>query len=299
MDVDRALERYLRHHRTEGSTQKTLAWHRLSIGQFAQFLKDQGHSGDVEDLAADDLRGWIEQLQDKGLSQSSVATKVRSVKALGKWLVAEEYAPRDPFARVKRPREDEQPVTILSPDEVGRLLACCDRKRAEGARDFALLLLLYSTGIRASELLGLQVPDINWDQSMVTVRRGKGGKPRVVPLGRMVERAVTKYLNHPKRRDQGQGAVLLTAGGAPLHQDGLTAIMRRRGRDAGVRCHPHQFRHTCGVQYLRSGGRVEVLQALFGHQRLEMTLRYARIAAPDVVADHDIADPARSIKVRV
>ena len=91
MDTTKTLERYLRHHRTSGSSPKTLEWHRLSIGQFITHPTASDHSGDVDDLCADDLRQYIEALQGRGLAQSSVVTKIRSIKAWGKWLVEEDY----------------------------------------------------------------------------------------------------------------------------------------------------------------------------------------------------------------
>src|SRR4051794_33302224 len=135
MDLARGVERYLRHHRAEGSSPKTLEWHTYSLTQFAQYLKSNGHDDDVEALAADDLREYIDYLRGRGLAQSSVATKVRSIKAWAKWLLAEEYVGRDPFARVKQTKQEDKAKETFTPDEIDRLLVSCDRKRLTGARD--------------------------------------------------------------------------------------------------------------------------------------------------------------------
>ncbi len=300
MDTAKTLERYLRHHRAEGSTPKTLDWHRLSIGQFAAFLAEQGHSGDVEDLHADDLRQWIDRLRDKGLAQKSVQTKVRSVKAFGKWLEVEEYVRRDPFARVKVPKADDKPKDLFDPADVDKLLATCSKTTQTGARDRALILLLYSTGLRASEALGLQTEDIDEDRGAVVVRRGKGGKFRVVPLGRAVERAIDKYLAHPNRKPRpGVSALFLSDEGEPLKLNALQCMLQRRGKDAGVHANAHKFRHSGATQYLRNGGKVEALKAMLGHTTLDMTLCYARIAGVDLTTAHETADPTRSLKTRV
>ena len=299
MQVTTALDRYLRHHRAEGSSPATLEWHTHSVGQFARHLADSGHGGHIDDLAADDLRGFIDHLRERGLAQSSVATKVRSVKAFGKWLAAEEYVGRDPFARVSRPRVDDAPRATLTPAEVDNLLATCDRRRVTGARDFAAMLLLFSTGLRAAEVVGLREEDIDLAKGLVLVRRGKGGRFRVVPLGRPVEKALLRYLDHPKRRGDRGGEVFLTDEGTPLTLRGLQVMLKRRGAAAGVRANPHKWRHSAAVQYLRGGGRVEALRAMLGHSTLDMTLHYARIAGVDLAAAHETADPARSLKVRV
>lgn len=299
MDLAKGVERYLRHHRAEGSSPKTLEWHTYSLTQFVQFLKAQSHEDDVEALTADDLREYIDHLRDRGLAQSSVATKVRSIKAWGKWLLAEEYVRRDPFARVKQTKQEDKAKETFSPDEVERLLASCDRKRLTGARDYAIMLLLFSTGLRASELVGLRMEDIDSDKSLIMVRRGKGGKFRVVPLSRTVERALDKYLDHPQRQcHTAATAVLLTDVGEPFRLAGLQTTLERRGLQAGVHTNPHKFRHSAAIQYLRSGGRIESLKAMLGHTTLDMTLHYARIAGVDLVAAHETADPVRSLKVR-
>lgn len=301
MDGVRGLERYLRHHRAEGSSPKTIQNHTISVGQFIRYLAGQGHSGDVEDLCADDLRGYIDGLRERGLTPSSVATKVRSIKAWGKWLAAEEYTARDTFARVRQTKVDDTAREAFTPDEVDRLLAACDRKRVVGARDFALMVLMFSTGLRASEVVGLCVEDIDADKGLIVVRRGKGGKFRVVPLGRAAEKALYKYLDHARRRCYGadEGRLFLTDDGKPLDVNALWKTLHKRGRRAGVHTHPHKFRHSAAIQYLRGGGRLETLKAMLGHTTLNMTLHYARLAGVDLTTAHETADPARSLKVRV
>ncbi len=132
------------------------------------------------------------------------------------------------------------------------------------------------------------------------MHRGKGGKFRVVPLGRAVERALYKYLDHPKRRKQGDtGYIFLNQGGEPLALDGLQAALLRHGERAGIHCNAHKFRHTAAIAYLRNGGRVEVLREMLGHTNLTQTLHYARLAGVDLTTAHETADPTRSLKTRV
>lgn len=300
MNLSTGLERYLRFHRSEGSSAHTLSWHGLSIRQFVAYLAANAHSGDTDDLAAEDLRGYIDDLRDQGLSPASVATKVRSIKAWGKWLLTEEYLARDPFAKVKRPKVDDIPKAIFTPEEVVRLLSRCDRRRLTGARDYALILLLLSTGLRAGEVLAIQESDIDAEKNLITVRRGKGGKFRVVPLSRPVEKALFRYLEHPQRPRHGRvPQVFLSRFGNPLTLDGLERTLQVRGEAVGVHANPHKFRHTAAVEYLRQGGRLETLRVMLGHSSLMMTLHYARLAGVDLVSAHEQADPLRSLKTRL
>lgn len=300
MHVSKAFERYLRHHRAEGSSPKTLEWHTYSLRQFIAYLAAETHSGEVEDLCADDLRGFIDSLREKGLAQSSVATKVRSVKAWGKWLLAEEFTARDAFARVKQTRLEDKAKETLTTDEVQTLLAGCDRKTVTGARDFAIMLLLFSTGLRAAEVVGLHIEDVDTDKELLLVRRGKGGKFRVAPLSPPVEKAVYKYLQHSQRRgSETNGALFLSDDGTPLSINGLQQMFKRRGKAVDIQANPHKWRHSAAIQYLRSGGRVEVLRTMLGHTTLDMTLHYARIAGVDLTTAHETCDPVRSLRVRL
>jgi len=298
VDVSGAIARYLRHHRAMGSTAKTLKWHETSLGQFAAFIGGDGD--DVQHLAADNLRAFIAHAQDRGLAQASVATRARSVKAFGKWLMAEEYLGRDPFARVKQPRVEDTPMPTFTPQEIDRLLAACRGETRTGLRDSAMLVLMFSTGLRASEVVGLRVEDVDWEKGVIIVRRGKGGKLRVVPLGRLVERALTRYLDSRQRRPKpGVCSVFVSYYGEAFTYDALYQAVKARGTQAGVDVNPHKFRHSCAIQYLRNGGRVETLRAMLGHTSLRMTLHYARVAAVDLTEAHETCDPARSLKVRV
>lgn len=297
MDVSGTIARYLRHHRAAGSTPKTLKWHETSLGQFAAFIGEEVSA--VEDLAADNLRAFIAHLQDRGLTQASVATRARSVKAWGKWLVSEEYVSRDPFARVRQPRVEDTPKPTFTPQEVDRLLAACRGETRTGLRDLAMLVLMFSTGLRASEVVGLRAEDIEWEKGVIVVRRGKGGKLRVVPLGRPVKRVLTRYLDSRQRRPKpGVCSVFVSYYGASFTYDALYQAVKARGALAGVEVNPHKFRHSCAIQYLRNGGRVETLRAMLGHTSLKMTLHYARLAAVDLTEAHETCDPARSLKVR-
>lgn len=297
MDIHTGIERYLRHHRAEGSTAMTIKGYTWFLGQFARHV---GGDTALATLEADHLRAWIDALRARDLAQHSVETMVRSVKAWSRWLVAEEYLDRDPFARVKRPKVDDVAKPTFTPEEVDRLLAACKGNSRTGLRDFTMMLLMFSTGLRAGEVVNLRVDDIDWQKGMATVRRGKGGKFRVVPLGRKVERALQRYLDSKGRRPApGVSTLFVTYYGQAMTYATLVQAVEARGKAAGVDANPHKFRHSCAITYLRNEGRIEVLRAMLGHSNLKMTLHYARIAGVDLAAAHETADPVRSLKTRV
>ncbi len=280
-----AFLRYLRHHRAIGSTAKTLQYHQDTLKRSRMpFLRGRGHSLRLGDLHLDDVLDWIDDQRSRGLSQKTVQTRVISVKAFTRWLVAEEWLDLDPLAKLKVPKVDDKPKDTL--------LKACNPKTLTGCRDRAILLLLYSTGLRADEAVRLRVEDIDWAHGLITVRRGKGGKYRVVPLGGKTERALDKYLNHPKRPDH--EAVFLTHDGNTLSYQTFRTVFYRLEKRAGIRCNPHKWRHSAAIQYLRQGGRVEHLQKVLGHTTPTMTLHYARLAGVDLTTAHETADPTKA-----
>lgn len=295
--MERSLQRYLRHHRAQNSSPKTIRYHRDTLERsLLPFLEARGHSLAITDLTSDDVLAWMEDQQLRGLAQKTIRTRIVSVKAFTRWLVEEEWLPRDPLRKLKVPRVDMVAKAGITPEDAERLLHACDRSTVTGVRDFAALLLLFSTGLRASELVSLQRGDVDWGRGLITVRRGKGGKFRVVPLGTKVERALVKYLDHPRRPER--DALFLTVTGTPMTYKCLQSLLIRLQKRTGVQCNAHLWRHGAAVTYLRSGGRVETLKAMLGHSTLDMTLHYARIAGVDLVEAHTTADPTRSLKTR-
>ena len=299
MDIAQALRRYERHHLAVGRSPRTIDYHRDCIARsLLPFLQTRGHSLTIADLTVDDVLDWIDDQRQRGLAQKTISTRVISVKAFTRWLVAEEWLDRDPLRKLQVPKVDVTPKSTLPLEDIERLLKVCDRTTLTGCRDFAMLLLLFSTGLRASELVNLQVSDLDWHQNLITVRRGKGGKFRVVPLGAKVAKALDRYLNHPKRPAQAT-TVFLTNVGSPLQYKTLQTALIRLEERTGIHCNAHKFRHSAAITYLRNGGRVETLRAMLGHSTLDMTLHYARIAGVDLAAAHETADPVKSLKTRV
>lgn len=297
--MEKTLERFLRYHRASGHSPKTITYHEQTVSAFISFLRAEGATTALEGLQTDLVRRWIESQRERDLSPHTIATRVRSLKTFAAWVTAEEYVEKNPLVRLKVPRAGDTVKTTLTAKDVDSLLDTCDRKTVTGARDYAVLLLLFSTGIRASELCQLLLSDVDFDKGLIQIRKGKGAKFRVVPLGTSVERAINRYLAHRKRPDTGEsGPLFLTDDSRPLAYTGLRQLLRRRGDKAGVHANPHLWRHSAAIAYLRNGGSLETLRLIMGHSDYATTLKYARLAGSDVVEAHATADPTRTLKHR-
>jgi integrase/recombinase XerD len=237
--------------------------------------------------------------QQDGLSDHSINCYVRSVRAFWSWLAGEGIIDENPFARVKVPRAPRKVIPTFSPSQIRALLGAIDTATPEGFRDCVIILTLLDTGLRVSELAGLRLDDV-WLEEGVLKVTGKGGKERIIPIGKGVRRLLWRYISgvRPGPENPSCDAVFLTADGRPLTvhriRNRMTVYGRRAGL-SGVRCSPHTLRHTAAVSFLRNGGDVFSLQRLLGHSTLLMTRHYCELADVDVRRAHATASPVDNL----
>jgi len=229
-----------------------------------------------------------------------------------------EFDLSNPMKNIPRPRVPEDPpVEPFKREEVELLIKACDfckeavtdqrrkftMQRSTAKRDKAILLTLLDTGLRASELCALRLADVDMKSGKVRIRSGeagraKGGKGRVVYLGKSARRFVWRYLAEREDGDDPDAPLFIGKFQRPLTRDALRQVIKALGDKAGVKkCHPHRFRHTFAITYLRSGGDIFTLKSLLGHGSLDMVEHYARIAEVDVEQAHRKASPADNWKL--
>ena len=272
-----------------GCTQKTLAWHRTSLGQFHLFLESE-QAAELESLNPRVIRRYIAHLQAKGLSAATVATYTRSLFAFTKWLKDEDLTDQNAQGNVQRPRQPMEMKEPFSDEEIGRLLASCKRSEYP-LRDAAILSLMYDCGLRAGEIATLELRRLHLDQQMLVVR-GKGQKDRVVPFSLRTSRALRRYLarERPKAAEE---LVFTTRQGRRVHM-----VYRRAAQADVTDAHPHRFRHTFAVSYLRNGGDGFTLQRILGHTTPTMTNRYLNFSGEDLLQRHSVASPLSNLDLK-
>ncbi|GAG37852.1 unnamed protein product, partial [marine sediment metagenome] len=238
------------------------------------FLESSGFSTDVAEIGAQELREFILHLQqvkafehhpytrpqDRQLSGHAINCYLRAIRAFWSWLIRDEIILSSPFAKVRIPKPPKKVIPTFSESQLQALLGMIHTSTPIGFRDWSIILMLLDTGIRASELVGLTVKNVNLDDGIVKVN-GKGTKERIVPIGARVQRAIWKYLQHhrPQPANPLCDNLFLTRNGEPITVNRLETIIENYGRKAGIegiRCSPHTFRHTFAISYLRNGGDV-------------------------------------------
>lgn len=233
-------------------------------------------------------------LLEAGRTPATARSRQLAVRRFATWLAEEAEIPADPFVGVKPPKLDHAVVEPLSDDELrGLLKACQPPKGATPAealryrRDEAILRLMLETGARAGEVVGLALGDVDLKGGTATIRRGKGGKGRVVPFGPQTAQAIDRYLRlRARHRLAGTPALWVGDRGKGFTYDALHKTLDRRAKDAGLSgFHPHKMRHTAAHRWLAAGGSEGGLMAVAGWTRPDMLLRYTKAQASARAAD--------------
>ena len=205
--------------------------------------------------------------------------RYRSLAQLFRYLVEEGEISSSPMAKMKPPTVPETRVAVINTEDLRKLLAVCDGRTFEARRDTAMIRLLIATGMRAGELVGLRIADLDRDAQAVFVV-GKARRPRACPYGAKAAQAIDRYLRIRGRHPQAASEWLWLGNKGGLTDSGLRQMMERRGNQAGIAgLHPHQLRHTFAHEYLAEGGHEGDLMMLAGWQSRQMIGRYGASAA--------------------
>ncbi|WP_375401603.1 site-specific tyrosine recombinase XerD [uncultured Amnibacterium sp.] len=307
MKVDTAVSRYLRHVAVErGLADNTLTAYRADLGRYAEHLRAAG----VDEIGAvrtPHVTGFVAGLRrDSGAAASSTARMLSTVRGLHRFLAEDGAVPEDVAAEVDPPKQPMRLPKAITIDEMARLLAATDGDEPARIRDKALLEVLYATGTRVSEAVGLDVDDVaiggdgNGDGAtigeMVRVL-GKGGKQRMVPVGGYAVSAVQDYLVRVRPvfavRGTATPALFLGARGGRLSRQSAWLVIQAAAERANLAAHisPHTFRHSFATHLLQGGADVRVVQELLGHASVATTQLYTLVTADSLRDMYTSAHP--------
>ncbi|MDH3497842.1 MAG: site-specific tyrosine recombinase XerD [Gemmatimonadota bacterium] len=227
------------------------------------------------------VRAFVYHLKDLGLAPASIRRQISSIRTYYRFLVGEGHVTTDPSERLETPKGWRTLPEVLTVPEVEALLGAPHPDEPLAWRDRALLELGYGTGSRVSELVGLAVRDVAFDEGLVRVF-GKGNKERLIPIGRRALGAVAIYLREtrpPLDHGQTRGMLLLNVRGRPLSRVGAWGIIKKAAARAGLtkRVTPHTLRHTFATHLLEGGADLRAVQEMLGHADLATTQLYTHV----------------------
>jgi len=301
--LGRSIERFADYLASEkrASPNTVRAYHR-DLGQLAEFLRERlSRSVELADVNKLLLRAWLGELA-RTRSASSIARKLAAVRAFYADLERRGAVRENPASLLASPKIRRKMPTFLGVDAAAQVMSAPaeqpGRREPEQLRDIVILELLYGSGLRVSELVGLELESVDTAQAEIRVL-GKGNKERIVPLGGKALEALAEYLprraelRHPKTGAQDPAALLLGRRGRRLGVRWVQELVRRYGALGSGRpdLHPHALRHSCATHMLEGGADLRAIQEMLGHSSLSTTQRYTHLSLDQLMRVYDQAHP--------
>ena len=306
MLVDNAIEVFIAFLRDQkGCSQHTIRNYLNDLVQFSEFLSSTGCSShtkgkggwEVEAIDPLIIRNYVGSLYGK-LRRTSIARKLSAVRSFFLFLEKQGLNTDNPAADIATPKLEKYVPTYLPVDDIFRLLERPDRKKPLGLRDLALLEVLYSCGIRAGELEGLNISNIDFDERLIKVT-GKGDRERIVPIGRQALSAVREYLDATQDLRKKSGGLMqdsplfINFRGGRLSTRSMGRIVKKYVKETGLtdEISPHSMRHTFATHLLDGGADLRSVQELLGHTSLSTTQKYTHVTLDRLMEVYDKAHP--------
>jgi integrase/recombinase XerC len=268
---------------------------------FLQFLESRNITA-LEDVDRHAIRDYIGWLMERGVVRHSISRKLSAIRSFYKYLVREEILARNPMEKGISPKRERRLPSYLTTAEVTRLLHAPDTAKPQGLRDRALLELLYASGLRVSEIVGLDLRSVDVNSREIRVR-GKGSKERITLMGEPAARALDAYVKHGRPdllTEQRETAVFVGRGGRRLLARRVQKLLQAYAAAAGIDrpVHPHMLRHTFATHLLDGGADLRVVQELMGHAHLSSTQVYTHVSKSQARRVYQAAHPFAEEKQR-
>jgi len=283
----------------KGYSTNTLAAYQNDLGQFLIFLQQRPPSQRPRawgEVTREHITDYILDMKEREYASSTIARKVAAVKSFFKFLEDIGQISTNPAKELETPRAEKHLPATISAEDVDRLLAAPSDDTPAGLRDRAMLELLYATGLRVSELVSLNVNDVDLDEGTVRCM-GKGKKERVLPLYEKARYALYRYLEHGRPqllgKDNRQDALFLNRRGTRLTRQGLWLIIKRYVEQIGITQNvtPHTLRHSFATHMLRGGADLREVQQMLGHANITTTQIYTQVSDEHKREVYDEAHP--------
>ncbi|MFD0694911.1 site-specific tyrosine recombinase XerD [Paenibacillus sp. GCM10027628] len=264
-----------------GLSKNTLESYERDLQQFVTYLEGQGVAA-WRDSGRTHIAGYLSRLKQLGRATATLSRTMVSIRTLYQYLIRERMLESDPSVMVETPKLEKKPPTVLSISEVGTLLEAPKLESAGGARDKAMLELLYATGIRVSELTSLNITDVNLDMGFIRCI-GKADKERIIPIGSISVRCLESYLSkhRPKllKKVADEEALFIGHLGTRMTRQGFWKILKRYALDVNIQkdITPHTLRHSFAAHLIENGADLRSVQEMLGHADISTTQMYVQV----------------------
>ena len=261
------------------ASENTVASYKRDILKFYNYFNNM--SKKIFDLTRSDMNDYIDDLKISNKSNSTISRMVSSIKAFYKYLISKKLVSENIAIGVRIPKVDRKAPTILTTSEIEKLLEQPDMKDLKGQRDKAMLELLYVTGIRVTELISLNVDDVNVNAQYIRVK--KKNSERQVPLGKYSTKCMKNYINNIRPlliKTEKEKSLFINANGNKMTRQGFWKILKQYSDQANIKkdLTPHSIRHSFAVHLIQKGTDIKRIQQLLGHTDIASTMMYEQFA---------------------
>jgi integrase/recombinase XerD len=280
-------------HDMKGSSDNTEMSYRRDLRKFSAFMSENGKET-IGDIGRDDLADYISYLKENNFSAATISRNIASVKAFYHFLILNEIVSDDVSKDLKAPKIEKKLPAIMSNEEVVKLLDQASGKSLKDMRDKAMLELLYATGIRVSELISLEVSDVNMQMSCIICRNLH--KERIIPFGHAAKRALSKYLSEARGRmlkEKNSPVLFVNCSGEAMSRQGFWKLIKYYAKKAGIVADitPHTLRHSFAAHLVANGADLKSVQEMLGHSDISTTQIYANMNQKHIREVYNMAHP--------
>ncbi len=304
---DELISRYELSNRSENKSEKTIKWYGEILRSVSTHLKAKGYHNGSSSLNIDTAREYILYLrnrrkfeghpytptQDTTLSPRTLQCHTRGLKAFSTWLYLNEYTAENRLKNMKLPKAPAKLKEPLTPEEIKKISLSINKDSPAGSRNHAMFSIALDSGPRASGLAGIRLGQVNLKDGYIKVM-GKGGKERIVPIGKYVQMIVWNYINNVRTKLPNTDCdnLFLSSDGKPITANTIKLVFSRLAKSSGVkRLHAHLCRHTFAINYLLNGGDIFTLKEILGHTSLEMVNHYLHFTSSQIMTQHHKYSP--------
>lgn len=278
------IEEYLHYLVSEKmKSENTVKSYISDIQYYLIFLDDKYHLTNANDITTEMIKAYLTFLKKSGYSPTSSSRVLSAIKSFHKFLVSEKFAKNNPALNLKSPKLDKKLPTVLSVEEVMKLLDSLDNTTPFNARNQAMIELVYASGLRVSELVSLKLIDLHLTNKMISTK-GKGSKERLVPINDYASKILKTYITESRPKlvvpSKDEGYVFLNNHGGPLSRQSFFLLLKEQCQKVGITkdVSPHTLRHSFATHLLEAGTDLRLIQEMLGHEDISTTQIYTHLS---------------------
>lgn len=294
--MEKLIEQFIHYLMVEkGLAQNTLESYRRDLLLYSYFLKKNYDGLTISETTRTHIIAYLLELKQKGRATTTISRNLASIRSFYNFLLRDRYIDKDPSQNLESPKIDKRLPKVLSVPQVDQLLQMPDVNTSAGLRDKAMLELLYATGIRVSELVSLNIDDLNLNMGLLKCF-GKGSKERIIPLGSLAIKSINNYLEYSRvklNKKPDENALFLNHHGKRITRQGFWKIIKKYAKIASIEVDitPHTLRHSFATHLLENGADLRSVQEMLGHADISTTQIYTHLTKAKLKEVYSKAHP--------